>query len=67
MEISLQMQGFGDCRLVKHLAVYGDDLEVINTIDDPDRVTTREIEVSAPDKAVLPRVSFNVLILKKES
>ena len=64
VELALQLQGFGDRKLVKHLAVYGDNLEEINTIEEPDRIVTREIDVTDAGKAVLPKVSFNVLILK---
>ena len=64
VELALQLQGFGDRKLVKHLAVYGDNLEEINTIEEPDRIVTREIDVTEAGKAVLPKASFNVLILK---
>ena len=64
VELALQLQGFGDRKLVKHLAVYGDNLEEINTIEEPDRIVTREIDVTDAGKAVLPKASFNVLILK---
>ena len=63
-ELTLDLQGFGDRKLVKHLALYGDDLEAINTIEEPDKVTVKEMKVSGTNTAVLPKLSFNVLVLK---
>ena len=63
-ELELQLQGFGDRKVVKHLAVYGDDLDAINTYEDPDRITVSELPASESTKAVLPKLSFNVLVLK---
>ena len=63
-ELSFDLQGFGDRKIIRHIALFGDNLDAINTIDAPDNVTLTELEASGTDKAVLPKLSFNVLILK---
>ncbi|MCR5273258.1 MAG: alpha-N-arabinofuranosidase [Lachnospiraceae bacterium] len=64
VELKLDLPQFADKKVSKHIVLCGDDLDAINTIDTPDNVTPKEITPSGSAAAVLPKLSFNVLILK---
>ena len=59
----MELQGYGDKKVKKHLVLNGDDLEARNTFEDPDRVVMKELEVPADStKVVLPKMSWNIVI-----
>ncbi len=60
--LEVELQGYGDRKLKKHLVLAGDDLEARNTIDQPDEVGMKELPVSDGAEVVLPKLSWNVLI-----
>lgn len=64
-EFTVELQGYGNKKLKKHLALFGDDPEVRNTIDQPDNVVMKEMDIAETSgtTAVLPKMSWNVLIL----
>jgi len=62
-ELDMEFAGYGDRKVVKHIAICGDDLDAINTVDE-EKVAPVEIAASNESKAVLPKLSFNVLVLK---
>ena len=62
-EFEMELQGYGDKKVKKHLVLNGDDLEARNTFEDPDRVVMKELEVPADStKVVLPKMSWNIVI-----
>ncbi|ADK13218.1 MULTISPECIES: alpha-N-arabinofuranosidase [Clostridium] len=65
-ELDLQFNGFGDRKISKQFVLSGDDLELRNTFESPDNVTVKEKDLSNCDgtKVVLPKLSWNVLIIK---
>lgn len=64
-EFTVELQSYGNKKLKKHLALFGDDPEVRNTIDQPDNVVMKEMDIAETSgtTAVLPKMSWNVLIL----
>ena len=58
----LDLQGYGDLKLKKHLTLCGEDPSAINTFEEPDKITMQEVEVKDEKAAVLPKMSWNVLI-----
>ena len=58
----IDLQGYGELKLKQHLALCGDDPSAINTFEEPDRITMQELDVKEDAAAVLPRMSWNVLI-----
>ncbi len=66
VEFEISLEGYGDKKVKKHIALYGDDLEAINTIDNPDRVTLKEMDISnykEDTTVVLPKLSWNVIVM----
>ena len=62
-EFEVELQGYGDKKLKQHLTLMGEDMEVRNTLEQPDNVVMRELEVKGGTKAVLPKMSWNILVL----
>lgn len=62
-EFEVELQGYGDKKLKQHLTLTGEDMEVRNTLEQPDNVVMRELEVKGGTKAVLPKMSWNILVL----
>ncbi len=64
-EFTVELQGYGNKKLKKHLALFGDDPEMRNTIDQADNVVMKEMDIAETSgtTAVLPKMSWNVLIL----
>lgn len=64
-EFTVELQGYGDKKLKQHLALFGDDVELRNTIEEPDNVVMKEMDVTGASgtTVVLPKMSWNVLIL----
>lgn len=64
-EFTVELQSYGNKKLKKHLALFGDDPEMRNTIDQPDNVVMKEMDIAETSgtTAVLPKMSWNVLIL----
>lgn len=64
-EFTVELQGYGDKKLKQHLALFGDDMEVRNTIEQPDNVVMKELDVAQTSgtTTVLPKMSWNILIL----
>ena len=58
----LDLQGYGDLKLKKHLSLCGEDPSAINTFEEPDKITMKELDVTDEKAAVLPKMSWNVLI-----
>lgn len=65
VSFNLELQGYGDKKIKKHLVLNGDDLEAINTIENPENVVMKELDVTeySDTTAVLPKLSWNVIIL----
>ena len=55
-ELNLDLQGWGELRLLEHSRLYSDDLKAVNTADDPERVRPE-----AGDGKTLLRHSWNIL------
>ena len=62
LSLSLDLNGYGDLSIKKHIVLSGEDLNAINTFEAPETVVPREIP-SSGKKAVLPKQSWNVLVL----
>lgn len=63
---TLEMDGFDAMTLVKHEAMYGDDLTAMNTFENPENVTMQDMPVNAGE-TVLPKMSWNVLTYKAKA
>ena len=63
VEFEIDLQGYGNKKVKKHLVLNGENYEARNTIEDPDRVTMKELEASGANHVVLPKLSWNVVIL----
>ncbi|MCR5595226.1 MAG: hypothetical protein K6G12_05215 [Lachnospiraceae bacterium] len=63
VELDIALSGYGDLTLQKQITISGDDLSAINTFEDPNKIVPVEKEASGT-KAVLPALSWNVLIMK---
>lgn len=50
-------------KVKKHLVLAGNDYSVMNTIEHPDAVEMEEKEVTAANSVVLPKMSWNVIVL----
>ena len=62
-EFAIDLQGYGDKKVKKHICVDGDDLSAINTFENPDVVKPREIAVTGENRVILPKCSWNVIVL----
>ena len=60
-ELDLVLENFGDCKLIKHIELYSDDLEVVNSAE-CEKVAPEEVELG--DKVSLKKHSWNMLIYK---
>ena len=65
-EFDIDLQGYGDRKVVKHLVLTGDDMEARNTLEDPEKVTMQEKDISGYEgtKVVLPKMSWSVIICR---
>lgn len=63
VEFEVDLQGYGDKKVKKHLVLAGNDYSVMNTIEHPDAVEMEEKEVTATNSVVLPKMSWNVIVL----
>lgn len=63
LTLSVDLNGYGDKSIAKHIVLSGDDLSAINTFDAPETVLPKELSSSGKE-VVLPPLSWNVLILK---
>ena len=63
--MKIDLQGYGDLKIKQHLVLNGDDLDAINTIEEPENVQMEAINVSAyaDNTVVLPKLSWNVILL----
>lgn len=66
-KLNLTFQGYGDRKISKHFVLTGDNLEAQNTFENPNQVTMQELDSTSYDSktVVLPKMSWNVLILSK--
>ena len=62
-ELDIELQGYGDKKIKKHLILTGDDMSVMNTIDEPENIVMQELAVPEGTKVVLPKLSWSVIIL----
>ena len=65
VQLELDLQGYGDKKVKEHILLSGDDLEVCNTLENPDSIGMKEMDVSKYDRTaiVLPKLSWNVILL----
>lgn len=63
VDFHIELQGYGEKKVKKHLVLEGESLEVCNTYEEPDKVTMREQEITGRDEVILPKLSWNVIIL----
>ena len=64
-EFTMELQGYGDKKIKKHLALFGEDMELRNTIEQPDNVTMKELDIIGVQgtAVVLPKLSWNIIVL----
>jgi alpha-N-arabinofuranosidase len=64
-EFELKLQGYGDKKVRKHLVLAGDDLNAMNTLDNPGNVAMKEMDITGltGTTVILPKLSWNVIIL----
>lgn len=64
-EFTMKLQGYGDKKIKKHLALFGEDMELRNTIEQPDNVTMKELDITGVQgtAVVLPKLSWNIIVL----
>ena len=63
VELSIELQNYGNKKVKKHLILANDDLNLQNTIDMPGHVKMKETDVESETKVMLPKLSWNVIIL----
>lgn len=61
-EFDMELTGYGDKKVKRHLVLNGEDLEAKNTIDNPNNVTMKELEITDEKKVILPKMSWNLVI-----
>ncbi len=68
LDLDIALEGFGDARVDMHKMIRHDDLEAVNTADDPDNVApvdgTGAIVEDGRVKASLPPLSYHLLRVK---
>lgn len=66
-EFELEFNGFEEYEISEHHILAGDDLEAKNTFENPDNITMKEVDISSVENNTvkLPKLSWNVLVLKK--
>ena len=64
-EFTMELPGYGDTKIKKHLALFGEDMELRNTIEQPDNVTMKELDITGVQgtAVVLPKLSWNIIVL----
>ena len=60
MELALDLEDFGDCKLAEHVELYHDDLLAVNT-EEQETVAPHQVPVDANGKVVLQKHSWNML------
>jgi alpha-N-arabinofuranosidase len=65
-DVRLTLSSEGNFRLVRHQALYGDDLTAINTFEQPDRVVMRDVPTDGSAAALLPRMSWSALTYRMD-
>ena len=67
--VDLDVRGFVGAVRGEHVAVFDDDPDAVNTAEQPDRVTPRQLDTVAADggtlSVVLPPLSWNMLTLRR--
>ncbi|MBS4206667.1 alpha-N-arabinofuranosidase [Bacillus sp. FJAT-50079] len=65
-ELTIQLNGFGERKISKHLILNGDNLEARNTFENPNLITMIEKDVSeyVDTNVLLPKLSWNVLFYR---
>ncbi|PXV95658.1 alpha-N-arabinofuranosidase [Lachnotalea glycerini] len=65
VEFEIELQGYGNKQVKKHLVLSGDDYEARNTFENPDNVVMKELPIEASKNltVLLPKMSWNVIIL----
>ncbi len=61
--VEIDISGYENYRPVRHIAMEGNDLKAVNTVDEPNKVTPTEKEISG--KITLSPHSWNMIILKE--
>ncbi|MGN6714379.1 arabinosylfuranosidase ArfA [Anaerocolumna jejuensis] len=66
VSFELILQGYGETKVKEHYTLAGDNLEVRNTLKNPENVTMKRQDVSGYSGTVvpLPRLSWNVIVLE---
>jgi alpha-N-arabinofuranosidase len=66
--VDLDVRGFVGAVRGEHVALFDDDPDAVNSAEQPDRVTVRQLDTVAADagtlSVVLPRLSWNMLTLR---
>lgn len=62
----LDLQGYGNKKVTKHIVLKGENLDARNTYENQDNVTAKELDVSNYEGTTveLPKMSWNVIVLK---
>lgn len=63
MELEIELQGFGECKLIEHTELYCNDLKAIND-KDTERVAPRKVDIGNGDIVILKKHSWNMLRYK---
>ncbi|MFA9464579.1 MAG: alpha-N-arabinofuranosidase [Velocimicrobium sp.] len=61
--LAIDLQGYGNKKVVRHLVLEGDELEQYNTYEDPNQVEMKTLKIESETTVILPKMSFNVIIL----
>ncbi|OYP37920.1 hypothetical protein CG709_05720 [Lachnotalea glycerini] len=65
VEFEIELQGYGNKQVKKHLVLRGDDDQARNTFENPANVVMKELPIEASKNltVLLPKMSWNVIIL----
>jgi len=64
-EVRLTLELETGYTLTRHQALFGDDLKAINTFENPQNVTMRDLTVEGGAQATLPKLSWSALTYRK--
>ena len=64
VQLQIELQDFGTRKITGHYTLSGPSQDSVNTFEHPDLVKMTESVVTEPDQVILPKSSWNVIVLK---
>lgn len=64
VDLDLKFSGYHKAKIIKHQALFGDDLHAVNSFKAPDNITPKNMDISAETSAHLKAASWNVITIQ---